>query len=82
MTPVSPAARLGPTMSPTLDLMASKYPRDGLSLLYRIGWRMRQGAMHIFGPAQLGTNDPQEILKRERIRKSAEAVAKRDAAKR
>jgi hypothetical protein len=38
--------------------------------------------MHIFGPAQLGTNDPQEILKRERIRKSAEAVAKRDAAKR
>lgn len=62
--------------------MAAKYPRDGLSLLYRIGWRIRQGAMHIFGPAQLGTNDPQEILKRERIRKSAEAVAKRDAAKR
>lgn len=57
--------------------MAPRYPREGLSLLYRLGWRFRVGAMHIFGPAQLGTQDPQERLIRERERKSAAAVAKR-----
>lgn len=41
--------------------------REGLSLGYRIGWRLRYAAMSVFGPAQLGTDDdPQVRLQREK----------------
>ncbi len=39
----------------------------GLSLGYRIGWRVRYVLTIMFGPAQLGADeDPQERLRRER----------------
>jgi hypothetical protein len=50
--------------------MAKKADREGLSLLYRIGWRIRYIGMHMYGPAQLdGLSDPHERLKRERQQK-------------
>jgi len=54
--------------------------REGLSLMYRIGWRIRYAVMHAFGPAQLaGGTDPQERLKEERGRKVAAARQVREA---
>lgn len=50
---------------------------DGLSLGYRIGWRLRKMAMTVFGPAQLGANDPTRKLYAEREAKIAEARAKK-----
>ncbi len=51
-----------------------KDEREGLSIGYRIGWRVRYVAMSVFGPAQLGTeDDPQVRLRRERARKVAAA---------
>lgn len=44
----------------------SRADREGLSLGYRIGWRLRYVATSVFGPAQLGTDDPQAVLRRER----------------
>jgi hypothetical protein len=50
--------------------MAEKADREGLSLMYRIGWHIRYIGMHLYGPAQLeGENDPHERLKRERREK-------------
>ena len=50
--------------------MAKKVDREGLSLLYRIVWRIRYIGMHMYGPAQLeGQSDPHERLKRERQRR-------------
>jgi hypothetical protein len=50
--------------------MAKKADREGLSLLYRIVWRIRYIGMHMYGPAQLdGQSDPHERLKRERHEK-------------
>jgi hypothetical protein len=50
--------------------MAKKADREGLSLLYRIVWRIRYVGMHMYGPAQLdGQSDPHERLKRERQQK-------------
>jgi hypothetical protein len=50
--------------------MAKKADREGLSLLYRIVWRIRYIGMHMYGPAQLdGQSDPHERLKRERQEK-------------
>lgn len=44
--------------------------RTGLSLGYRIGWRLRYAAVSVFGPAQLGTeDDPQMKLRREKAEK-------------
>ncbi len=41
--------------------------RTGLSLGYRIGWRLRYAGVSVFGPAQLGTeDDPQLRLRREK----------------
>lgn len=51
--------------------------KDGLSLGYRIGWRLRKIAMIFFGPAQLGAEDPTRKLYAEREAKLAEARAKR-----
>lgn len=50
---------------------------EGLSLGYRLGWNIRRIAMTVFGPAQLGEDDPMERLREERRRKSAEARARR-----
>ncbi|MBM6402327.1 hypothetical protein [Phycicoccus sonneratiae] len=52
---------------------------EGLSLLYRLGWRFRYVTTSVFGPAQLGTDDPQLRLRRERERKVAAARARREA---
>lgn len=52
---------------------------DGLSLGYRIGWRLRKAVMSIWGPAQLGDEDPLARLEAERARKVAEAKAKNGA---
>ena len=53
---------------------------EGLSIGYRIGWRLRYLATSVFGPAQLGTaDDPQLKLRRERERKAAAARADREA---
>jgi hypothetical protein len=50
--------------------MVKKGDREGLSLLYRIVWRIRYIGMHMYGPAQLdGESDPHERLKRERQQK-------------
>jgi hypothetical protein len=50
--------------------MVKKTDREGLSLLYRIVWRIRYIGMHMYGPAQLdGESDPHERLKRERQQK-------------
>ena len=50
---------------------------DGLSLGYRIGWRLRKIMMTFFGPAQLGAEDPTQKLYAEREAKIAEARAKK-----
>lgn len=56
--------------------MGSKADREGLSLGYRIKYKLRWAGWHVFGPAQLGSdNDPQARLQRER-------QAKVDAARR
>ena len=44
----------------------SRADREGLTLGYRIRWALRYAAVGVFGPAQLGTDDPQERLRRER----------------
>lgn len=51
---------------------------EGLSLGYRLGWRIRKTVMTVFGPAQLGDNDPLERLRVERERKIAEARARKN----
>ncbi|NHA68269.1 hypothetical protein [Phycicoccus flavus] len=43
--------------------------RRALPLGYRIGWRFRYAAVSVFGPAQLGSDDPQLRLRRERERR-------------
>jgi len=54
--------------------------RDGLSIGYRIGYRLRLIGLTIFGPAQLGEgNDPSARLARERAAKVAAARAAREA---
>lgn len=54
--------------------MAKTADREGLSLLYRLGWRIRYIGMHMYGPAQLdGQSDPHERLKQERQAKVAAA---------
>lgn len=47
---------------------------EGLSLAYRILYRIRYIGLHLYGPAQLGdAEDPHARLKRERERKVADA---------
>ena len=51
---------------------------EGLSLGYRVMWRLRYAGMHVFGPAQLGDDrDPQRRLERERAAKVEAAKAAR-----
>jgi hypothetical protein len=60
--------------------VSSSKPRDGLSIAYRIGYRLRLIALTVFGPAQLGEgNDPTARLARERAAKVAAARAARGA---
>ena len=47
---------------------------EGLSLGYRIRYRIRYLGLHVFGPAQLGdSDDPHARMRRERERKVAAA---------
>jgi hypothetical protein len=51
---------------------------EGLSLGYRILYRIRYIGLHLYGPAQLGDrDDPHVRLRRERERKVAAARARR-----
>ncbi|STD05717.1 hypothetical protein [Dermatophilus congolensis] len=52
--------------------------KDGLSLGYRLWWNIRRVAMSIFGPAQLGDNDPLHRLKAEREAKIAQYHAQQN----
>lgn len=50
--------------------------RTGLSLGYRIMWRIRYMGVSVFGPAQLDPDDdPKDNLRKERERKVAAAHA-------
>jgi hypothetical protein len=54
--------------------MPGRSEREGLSLAYRIGWRIRSLGWHMYGPAELhGDQDPQERLRRERQARVAAA---------
>ena len=56
----------------------AKADHEGLSLGYRIMWRIKYAGLHVFGPAQLGTEaDPQARLVRQREAKVAAARASR-----
>jgi hypothetical protein len=56
---------------------------EGLSLGYRILYRIRYIGLHVFGPAQLGeADDPHAQLRRERAAKVAAAKAARESASR
>ena len=53
---------------------------EGLSLGYRLGYRLRLAALSLLGPAELDEqSDPKARLRRERERKVAEGQARRDA---
>lgn len=57
----------------------SRADREGLSLGYRMMWRIRYVGMHVYGPAQLGEfDDPHERLKRERAQRVATARQSRE----
>ena len=61
--------------------MSRKADREGLSLAYRIGYRVRWIGMHLYGPAQLGdAEDPHRRLERQRAAKVASAQKAREAA--
>jgi hypothetical protein len=52
---------------------------EGLSLGYRLGYRLRLAALTLLGPAELEEhNDPKARLRRERERKLAAAAARRE----
>jgi hypothetical protein len=56
----------------------AKADREGLSLGYRIMYRIKYAGLHVFGPAQLSPQaDPQERLRRRREAKVAAARAAR-----
>ena len=53
---------------------------EGLSLAYRLGYRLRLAALSLLGPAELDEqSDPKARLRRERERKVAETQARPDA---
>jgi hypothetical protein len=53
---------------------------EGLSVGYRMFYRIRHIGLHVFGPAQLGdTDDPHARLRRERQRKVEAARRARQA---
>ena len=52
--------------------MGRKAEREGLSLGYRLGYRVKWLGMHLYGPAQLGeVEDPHRRLERQRAAKVA-----------
>ena len=54
--------------------MGRKAEREGLSLGYRLGYRIKWLGMHMYGPAQLGdVEDPHRRLERQRAAKVAAA---------
>lgn len=58
--------------------MSRKDQSEGLSIGYRISYRLRAIALTIYGPAQLGDNDdPLVRLHRERAAKVEAARTKR-----
>lgn len=58
--------------------MSSQRSSEGLSIGYRIGYRLRMVGLTIFGPAQLGeSNDPKARLVRERRARVEQARAAR-----
>ena len=47
--------------------MSRTTENEGLSLGYRLMWRLKYTGLHVFGPAQRGDErDPQRRLERER----------------
>jgi hypothetical protein len=61
--------------------MSRKADREGLSLAYRIGYRVKWIGMHLYGPAQLGdAEDPHRRLERQRAAKVAAARKARGGA--
>ena len=57
--------------------MSSK--NEGLSVGYRIGYRLRHMALAVFGPAQLGeSNDPTARLEAERAKRVERARRERE----
>ena len=60
--------------------MSRKADREGLSLAYRIGYRIKWLGMHLYGPAQLGdAEDPHRRLERQRAARVAAARRAREA---
>ncbi|MEO7754087.1 MAG: hypothetical protein ABIS35_11815 [Terracoccus sp.] len=60
--------------------MSSRRSRDGLSIGYRVGFRLRLIGLTVFGPAELGSaQDPKMQLEREREARVAAARAARAA---
>ena len=58
--------------------MSSSRTHEGLTVGYRVGYRLRMIGLTIFGPAELGEgNDPKARLARERTAKVAAARAAR-----
>jgi hypothetical protein len=58
--------------------VVARSDNEGLSVGYRILYRIRYIALHLFGPAQLGdAENPHVRLRRERERKVAAAQARR-----
>lgn len=58
--------------------MGTKADREGLSLGYRIMYRIKYFGWHLYGPAQLGEeDDPHRRLERQRAAKVAAARAAR-----
>ena len=59
--------------------MSRKADREGLSLGYRIAYRVKVLGMHLYGPAQLGeAEDPHRRLERKRAAKVAAARRARE----
>lgn len=60
--------------------MATGFGKSGLTLGYRITYRLRMIGLTIFGPAQLGEgNDPKIALERERAQRVERVKARRRA---
>lgn len=58
--------------------MAKGFGKSGLTLGYRITYRLRMIGLTIFGPAELGeNNDPKIALARERAERVAQARDRR-----
>jgi hypothetical protein len=58
--------------------VVARSDNEGLSVGYRILYRIRYLGLHLYGPAQLGdAEDPHVRLRRERARKVTAAKARR-----